>query len=606
MTGQVWKSMAKWFMAAKKADFGKIAEKFHIDPVISRIIRNRDIVTEEEIRLFLQGTLADTHNPRKLKDVEKAAVLLKEKIALRKKIRIIGDYDADGICSTYILQKGLTVCGAVVDAVIPHRMKDGYGINETLVEQAYADGVDTILTCDNGIAAKDALEYGKLKGLTCIVTDHHEVPYEETEEGKRYIIPDVDAVVDPKQEECNYPFKTICGAVVAFKLVQVLLEECETDRQTAEETCRELLEPAGIATVCDIMPLVDENRIFVKTALEYLKEAKNPGLHALISVNELDPLKLTSFSIGFVLGPCINATGRLDTAQLALELLQAEDFEKAVPIAATLKEYNVNRKEMTETGVEEAMVLLESGEYDNDRVLVLYLPKVHESLAGIIAGRIREKTGKPTFVLTKGEEGVKGSARSIEAYSVFEEMTKCSHLFTKYGGHPMAAGLSMQEENVEIFRRTINENCTLTEADFEEKILIDVPMPMSYVTGRFIEQLSLLEPFGNGNNKPIFAQKNITFLKAGRMGKKQNMARFEVRDEQQNKFTLVLFRGLEHFESYVNQKYGEGTTASLFGEDDGADMGANTKKVVLDIIYYPSLNEFRGRTSIQFQLQDYR
>lgn len=593
--------MAKWFMAAKKADFNKIAQQFHIDPVIARIMRNRDLVTEEEMQLFLRGTLEDLHEPRQLKDVEKAVRILNEKIKTGKKIRIIGDYDVDGICSTYILFKGLTVCGADVDAVIPHRMKDGYGINEALVEQALSDNVDTILTCDNGIAAKDVLEQGKGKGLTCIVTDHHEVPYEEIDGEMVYVIPGVDAVVDPKQEDCPYPFESICGAVVAYKLIQVLLVECNIDEAGIKQTHRELLEMAGIATVCDIMPLKDENRIIVKKALEYLKDSQNPGLQALIAVNELEPSKLTSYSIGFVIGPCINATGRLDTAQLALELLQAETFEDAVPIASTLKEYNVNRKEMTERGVEEAMALLESGAYDSDRVLVLYLPKVHESLAGIIAGRVREKTGKPAFVLTKAEDGVKGSARSIETYSVYEEMTKCSHLFTKYGGHKMAAGLSLEERNVEPFRELINANCTLTEEDFEEKILIDVPMPMGYVNNRLIEQLEVLEPFGNGNEKPVFAQKNIVFKKGYRMGKKQNMARFEVLDEEERSFTLVMFRGVERLEEYVDDKFGVGTSKQLF---EASGMKGN--ELVMDIIYYPSLNEFRGRSNIQFLLQDFK
>lgn len=593
--------MAKWFMAAKKADFNKIAQQFHVDPVIARIMRNRDLVTEEEMQLFLQGGLENLHEPRQLKDVEKAVRILKEKMKAEKKIRIIGDYDVDGICSTYILYKGLKVCGADVDAVIPHRMKDGYGINEALVEQALSDGVDTILTCDNGIAAKDVLEQGKEKGLTCIVTDHHEVPYEETDGETVQILPDVDAVVDPKQKDCTYPFEAICGAVVAYKLIQVLLEECNIDDSVMGRTKRELLEMAGIATVCDIMPLRDENRIIVKTALEYLKDSKNPGLQALISVNELEPSKLTSYSIGFVIGPCINATGRLDTAQLALELLQARTFEEAVPLASTLKEYNVNRKEMTEKGVEEAMALLETGEYDADRVLVLYLPEVHESLAGIIAGRVKEKTGKPAFVLTKGEEGVKGSARSIESYSVYEEMVKCSHLFIKYGGHKMAAGLSLEEENVEPFRQLINANCTLTEDDFEEKIVIDVPMPMGYVTEAFVQELSILEPFGNGNEKPVFAQKNIRFLRGYIMGKNKNMARFDVLDEKGLRFQMVCFRNLDKLTEYLHQKAGKEKTECLFAGGLNSDEAA-----CLDVIYYPSINEFRGKTSVQYILQDYR
>ena len=594
--------MAKWFMAAKKADFQKIAEKFHIDPVISRIIRNRDIVTEEEIRLYLYGTLEDIHAPGLLKDASKAVSILKDKIRTKKKIRIIGDYDVDGICATYILLKGLTVCGALADAVIPHRMKDGYGINEALVEDAISDGIDTILTCDNGIAAKGVLEYAKENGLTCVVTDHHEIPFEEIDGIKKYIIPAVDAVIDPKQEDCGYPFKNICGALIAYKLIQLLLEDCGVEQTKAEKTMRELLEPAGIATVCDIMPLTGENRIIVKTALEYLKNAENPGLKALISVNELDASKLTSFGIGFVIGPCINATGRLDTAQLALELLQAESFEAAVPLAEALKEYNKNRKEMTENGVKEAEKLLLSSAYDNDKVLVLYLPDVHESLAGIIAGRIREKTGKPVFVLTKANEGVKGSARSIEGYSIYEEMTKCSHLFTKYGGHKMAAGLSMHEEDIDNFRRLINENCTLTEEDFEEKLLIDVPMPLGYVTKTLLTQLSLLEPFGNGNEKPVFAQKNVYFIRAFRMGRNQNMARFEVMDEQERYYELVLFREVERFEEYMNRKFGDRTAEKLFSGQKGTKETAP----VMDIVYYPSLNEFRGKSSIQFLLQDYR
>lgn len=603
--------MAKWFVSAKKADFNRIAEEFHIDPVIARIIRNRDMVTDEEIRRFLNGSEKDLHNPRLLKDVEKASKILQEKIKGGKKIRIIGDYDVDGICSTYILYKGLKTCGADVDCVIPHRMKDGYGINESLVEQAIEDGVDTILTCDNGIAAKAVLETGKAKGLTCIVTDHHEVPFEETDGIRKFIIPDVDAVVDPKQEDCEYPFSSICGAVVAYKLVQVVLDEylqAETMSETGAEiaaTCKvvleELIEPAGVATVCDIMPLIEENRIIVKKAMESLRDAKNPGLKALIKVNELDADKLSSFSIGFVIGPCLNATGRLDTAQVSLDLLMAEKFEEAVSIASTLKDYNESRKQLTEKGVEEAMKLLDSGNYDNDRVLVLYLKDVHESLAGIIAGRVRERSGKPTFVLTSGEEGVKGSARSIEAYNIYEEMSKCKQYFTKYGGHKMAAGLSLNEEDIEPFRKVINENCKLTEDDFEEKITIDVPMPMGYVTESFINQLSILEPFGPSNEKPVFAQKNVRFLRGYKMGKNQNMARFDVVDESGCRFTMVCFRGLERMIPYMEAKFGKQTVDDLFTQGLWGEQA-----LILDVIYYPSLNEFRGKTTIQYILQDYK
>ncbi len=593
--------MSKWFLSAKKADFDRIAKEFHIDPVIARIIRNRDVVSDEEIRLFLQGDCNNLYDARKLKDAVKAAWILKEKIALGRKIRIIGDYDVDGVCSTYILYRGLSVCSADVDCVIPHRMKDGYGINEDLVKQAIADGVDTIITCDNGIAAKEVLEDAKKAGLTCIVTDHHEIPFEEEDGKKCYRIPDVDAVVDPKQEDCEYPFESICGAVVAYKVIQILLEEVLTDKEQMAETLKELLEPAGVATVCDIMPLLDENRILVKEAMKSLQNPKNPGLHALIKVNELDASKLTSFSIGFVIGPCLNATGRLDSAGLSLKLLMAENFEEAVPLATTLKEYNANRKEMTEKGVEKALAVLESGAYGTDRVLVVYLPDVHESLAGIIAGRIREKTGKPTFVLTKGEEGVKGSARSIENYHIYDEMTKCKQFFTKYGGHKMAAGLSMEEKNVEAFRQAINANCVLTDDDFEEKITIDVPMPMSYVTEQFVNELSVLEPFGCANEKPVFAQKNIRFMRGYIMGKNKNMARFDVMDEGGMRFTVVCFRNLDKLMEYLEQKTGKEKTDRLF-----AGGLYPEEAILLDVIYYPNINEFKGRTSVQYILQDYR
>lgn len=593
--------MSKWFISAKKADFDRIAKEFHIDPVIARIIRNRDVVSDEEIRLFLQGDRSNLHDPCKLKDAKKAALILKDKILAGKKIRIIGDYDVDGVCSTYILYRGLGVCGGNVDCVIPHRMKDGYGINEDLVKQAIADGVDTIITCDNGIAAGEVLENGQKEGLTCIVTDHHEIPFDEIDGEKHYRIPEVAAVVDPKQEDCEYPFESICGAVVAYKLIQVLLDEVLTDKELMNVTLEELLEPAGIATVCDIMPLIDENRILVKEAMKSLQNPKNPGISALMQVNELDISKLTSFSIGFVIGPCLNATGRLDSAGLSLELLMAKSFEEAVPLATTLKEYNTNRKEMTEKGVEKALALLESGNYDMDRVLVLYLPDVHESLAGIIAGRIREKTGKPTFVLTKGEEGVKGSARSIDCYHIYDEMTKCKQYFTKYGGHKMAAGLSMEEENLEVFRHAINDNCTLTDEDFEEKITIDVPMPMSYVTEAFVQELSVLEPFGAANEKPVFAQKNIRFLRGYIMGKNRNMARFDVMDENRMRYTIVCFRNLDKLMQYLEQKEGKEKTEKLFATGLHPD-----EAVLMDVIYYPSINEFRGKTSVQYILQDYR
>ncbi|MGN0155668.1 MAG: single-stranded-DNA-specific exonuclease RecJ [Lachnospiraceae bacterium] len=594
--------MAKWFIAAKKADFQAIAEKYHIDPVIARIIRNRDVITDSEIDRYLNGTIEDLPNPCLMKDLEKAADILCEKIAQKKKIRIIGDYDVDGICSTYILYKGFLVLGAQADTVIPHRIRDGYGLNEQLINDAIEDEIDTIVTCDNGIAAANVILHAKEKGLTCIVTDHHEVPYEETKDGRRdYMIPSADAVVDPKQEDCTYPFQTICGAVVALKLIEVLFLKCRADKALVHATLRELTELAGVATVCDVMELKDENRILVKTALRYMKDSANLGLKALIKVNDIMPEHLSAYHLGFVIGPCMNATGRLDTAQMALELLKSKTFEEAVTLAVQLKELNNSRKEMTRLGVEEACAKVESGEYGQDKILVLYLPDIHESLAGIIAGRVREKYGKPTFVLTRGEDGVKGSARSIDSYHIYEEMTKCKELFTKYGGHKMAAGLSMPEENVAVFRKKINEICMLTEEDFEEKILIDVPMPMSYVNLPFVKQLAILEPFGTGNEKPVFAQKAISFVQGRRMGN-GNMAKFLVRDENMHQYTMLLFHGLDAFETYVSDKFGKEALQYLFS-DSGSD---NLKKIKMDVLYYPSINEYRGKQNLQFVLQGYQ
>ena len=588
--------MSKWFLSAKKADFNEIARQFHIDPVVARIIRNRNLISEGEIKCYLHGTIEDMHTFSLLKDIDQAIEILIHKIREQKKIRIIGDYDVDGICSTYILYKGLSLCGAKVDTVIPHRMKDGYGINEQLIENAIQDEIDTIITCDNGIAAKEAFAYAKSSNITCIITDHHEVPYEEKEGNRVFILPEVDAVVDPKQPDCKYPYKNICGAFVAYKLIEGMFEKLSIDSSHKKE----LLELAGFATICDVMELLDENRILVKTALKYMSDSDNYGLKALIKVNNLDSKNLSSYHIGFILGPCLNATGRLDTAKIALELLQSKSFVEAIPRATHLKELNDSRKEMTQQGIEQAIALIEKNHLQNDKVLVVFLPDLHESLAGIIAGRIRERYGKPTFVLTKGEEDLKGSARSIESYNIYEEMTKCKELFTKYGGHKLAAGLSLKEENLIPFKEKINDLCTLTSEDYEQKTVIDVPMPFSYVNLDLIQQLSVLEPFGPGNEKPVFAQKSLIFLSGSIMGKNRDMARFQVKDEQGENYTLLLFRGLDHFIEYVSEKYGEKVCDSLFQGNHASD------EITLDVIYYPSINEYRGKIDLQFIMQDYR
>ena len=586
--------MAKWFEIRKGADFNRIGEKYKISPVLARIIRNRDITEDYQIEKFLYGSLQDVYDGDLLKDMGKAISILKDKIQGNKKIRIIGDYDVDGICAAYILKKGLSMCGADVDTVIPHRMKDGYGINEQLIQDAYEAGVDTILTCDNGIAAYSQIAYANSLGITCIVTDHHEVPYEMVDGKKQYILPPAKAVIDPKQEECSYPYKNICGAVVAWKVVQKLWEDVEV----TEDDKRELLEFAGIATVCDVMELLDENRIIVKEALKSMEHSANTGLRALIKVHDIHPGNLSAYHIGFVLGPCFNATGRLDTAERTLELLDCKNEREAIFLAAELKKLNESRKEMTEQGVEEAILRIEQEGIDQDSVMVVYLPDCHESLAGIIAGRIREKYYKPVFVLTRGEECVKGSGRSIDSYSMYEEMSKCKELFLKFGGHKLAAGLSIEEKNVEVFRKTLNKNCSLTKEDLEEKVSIDLSMPLSYATEDFVKELELLEPFGPGNPKPVFAQKNLTFLSMRIMGKSGNMAKFAVEDENGMRYSMVLFRNLDGFLKDVDQKFGSDVLHAFMNQNRNSG-------VKMHVIYYPSVNEYMGRREMQYVMQNW-
>lgn len=593
--------MSKWMVAAKRADFNAISQKYNISPVLARIIRNRDVIYDEDIRKFLNGTLEDLYAPTQMKDMSKAVDILTSKIEQGKKIRIIGDYDIDGICSTYILYKGLTMCGADVDTAIPHRMKDGYGLNEHLIQEAYESGADTVLTCDNGIAAMSQNDYANELGMTVIVTDHHEVPYEEKDGKRNYLIPKAAAVVDPKQEDCSYPFPEICGAVVAYKLVLELVagKNGYTWKDSMySDLGQELLEFAAFATIGDVMELKDENRIIVKYGLELMKNTRNIGLKALIDATGTSPDNIKPYTIGFVLGPCLNATGRLDTAMNALELFQATDISEAAIIAGNLKSMNDSRKELTVEGTELAIEQVEKNGLEKDRVLVIYLPEVHESLAGIIAGRIREKYGKPTFVLTKGEEGVKGSGRSIDTFHMYDEMTKCKELFTKYGGHKLAAGLSLDEENIDLFRKTINDNCTLTDEDFEEKVLIDVPMPMEYASMDFIHELDKLEPFGNGNPKPLFAQKNLRFISGRVLGANRNVGKYKVADENDKIYDLIYFGDIEGFNSYIADKFGPDRLGELYN-------GGNNN-MSLSVIYYPDINEFRGNVSIQMVMKYYQ
>lgn len=569
--------MEKWVVAAKKADFDQIGQQFHIDPVIARLIRNRDVIGDEKIREYLLGTVDEIPSPWLMKDMEKAVDILKKKIQQQARIRIIGDYDIDGVTSTYILLKGLTRIGADVDTYIPDRVADGYGIHEHLIDRAEADGIDTIVTCDNGIAAAAEIQTAKDKGMAVIVTDHHEIPYREENGERKVILPPADAILNPKQYDCPYPNKNLCGAVVAFKYITALYECFDVPQKELED----YYELVAIATVGDVMDLQGENRILVKEGLRRLKNTKNKGLQELIRANALEDARITAYHIGFVLGPCINASGRLDTAARSLALLNAQTKEEAAKLAGDLTALNQSRKALTEKGKEEAIQLIETTELKNDRVLVVYLPDCHESLAGIIAGRIREKYHKPAFVLTKGEKSAKGSGRSIESYSMYEELVKCADLMVQFGGHPMAAGLSIEEENIEKFRRQLNENCTLTEEDLRPKVVIDVPMPVSYITKELIEQISLLEPFGKGNTKPIFAQKGLRVLDSSIIGKNKNVVKLKLLDPQGVTMEGIYFGEAEDFANFIRQKD------------------------TISVTYYPEINRFRGRESLQIIIQNY-
>ncbi|RHR17798.1 single-stranded-DNA-specific exonuclease RecJ [Blautia sp. AF19-34] len=570
--------MEKWMVAAKRADFKGIGERFGIDQVTARIIRNRDVIGEKAIEKYLHGSRKDFYSPWLLKDMEKAVAILQEKIENRNRIRIIGDYDIDGVMSTYILLESLRGLECDVDMMIPNRITDGYGINEHLIEQAWQEGRDTIITCDNGIAAVTQIRKAKDLGMTVIVTDHHEVPFEDLEGGRKEILPPADAIVNPKQKACSYPFAGLCGAVVAMKVMEALYEKMAPEVDLVDK----MLPFAGIATIGDVMDLQDENRILVKEGLQRLHHTTNLGLQELIRVNNLEPENISPYHIGFILGPCLNASGRLDTAKRALQLLLADSREEAAVLAGDLKNLNESRKEMTAQGLEKAIEQVESTSMMEDTVLVVFLPECHESLAGIIAGRLRERYHKPSFVLTRGEEGVKGSGRSIESYSMYEKLCECKEYLTKFGGHPMAAGLSLEEENVERFRRKLNEQSGLTEEDLVEKVTIDVPMPIHYIRKDLVQELSLLEPFGKGNEKPLFAQKNLWISQMRVFGKNRNVVKMRLTDENGYPMDGVYF--------------GNG--------DEFAEEGRGKRKI--SIVYYPDINMYQGRESLQVIIRHYQ
>ena len=586
--------MESWVLLRKGADFQAISEKFHISPRIASLIRNREIIGDEAIDRYLNGTIADLYDGMLMKDMDKAVAVLMEKIKDGSKIRIIGDYDIDGIQSTYILMKGLAYLKADVDSDIPDRMKDGYGLNRHLIERALDADVDTIVTCDNGIAASEEIDYAKSLGMTVIVTDHHEVPYEDTEEGRRYLLPPADAVVDPKREDCPYPFKGLCGAAVAYKLTEALCEAMGADVDDIDY----LMENVAIATVGDVMDLVDENRIFVKQGLEMLKRTQNKGLKALIACTGVDVERLSAYHIGFVLGPCMNASGRLDTAKRALELLEADNSREADVLAGDLKALNDSRKDMTAAAVEDAFSQVETTPIYHDRVLVIYLPNCHESLAGIVAGRVREKYYKPVFVLTKAAEGLKGSGRSIESWHMYEGLNRCRNLLSKFGGHKMAAGLSLPEENLAEFRKAINDTSGITEEDLVEKVSIDMQLPFCNVTEGFVKELGVLEPYGKANPKPVFAERKVEVKSARVLGKNRNVLKMRVKDTGGTEIDAIYFGNVEDFLAYIETAFGERAQRNL--------LAGRGQDIYMSFTYYPDINEYQGIRTPQIVVQNYK
>ncbi|WP_270603951.1 single-stranded-DNA-specific exonuclease RecJ [Dorea amylophila] len=586
--------MERWVLLRKGADFEAIGKKYQISPRLACLIRNRDVIGEEAVDRYLNGTISDLYDGMLMKDMDKAIDILKEKILEDKKIRVIGDYDIDGVNATYILLEGLERLGADVDSDIPDRISDGYGLNRHLVERAYEAGVDTLITCDNGIAAADEIAYGKEMGMTVIVTDHHEVPFDEYDGEKRYRIPPADAVMDPKQPDCLYPFKGLCGAAVAYKLMEALWESMGKDSADLDD----LIENVAIATIGDVMDLEDENRIFVKEGLQMLRRTKNPGLKALIECTGIDKNSLNSYHIGFVLGPCINASGRLDTAKRALELLRAGTQKEADILAGDLKALNDSRKDMTEEAVKQAEEQVETTTISKDKVLVVYLPDCHESLAGIVAGRIRENYYKPVFVLTDAEEGVKGSGRSIDGYHMYEELNKCKEFLTKFGGHRLAAGLSLPKENVGKFREMLNKNCTLTEEEMKEKVTIDMEMPFGCVTEGLVKELELLEPFGKGNTKPVFAARDVTLLGARILGKNRNVLKLQVQDVNGCRIEAMLFHHADDFLGKLEEQYGKTEVEAL--------LKGRGRQIRISMTYYPDINEYMGEKTPQIVVTHYR
>lgn len=580
-------SNEKWLLRNRKVDLKAMSDKYKISQLLCKLMVNRDITDDNIINSYINPVYENLHSPKTMKDIALAVNIIKRKIQEKKKIRIIGDYDVDGIISVFILYTALKECGANVDYEIPDRIKDGYGINENIVKTAYDEDIDTIITCDNGISAIDQIQYAKNLGLTVIVTDHHDVPFVEENGVRTFISSQADAIINPKQIECEYEFKSICGAGVAFKLMEVLYEELGINK----EECYKLIEFVAIATVCDVVDLIDENRIFVKNGLNMLNNTTNIGIKALKKASGLEDKEITAYHLGFVIGPCLNASGRLDSAKKGLELLLMENYEEAENLAQEIVDLNDARKKMTKEGVDRAINIIDSTEINNDKILVVYIPDIHESLAGIVAGRVKEKYNKPTIILTKSEEGVKGSARSIEEYNMFEGLLACKELLDKFGGHPMAAGLSLQEDKVDELRKELNNKCKLTDEDLTRKIMIDASLPLEYLNINLIKELDVLEPFGKGNAKPVFGVRDVKVTKAMLLGKDKNILKLRLLTNNNLTIDAMIFNDLENFENKVIEKYGNEGLDNLYNKFNN--------NISMDFTFYPSINEWNGNKSIQ-------
>lgn len=580
-------SNEKWLLRNRKVDLKAMSDKYKISQLLCKLMVNRDITDDNIINSYINPVYENLHSPKTMKDIALAVNIIKRKIQENKKIRIIGDYDVDGIISVFILYTALKECGANVDYEIPDRIKDGYGINENIVKTAYDEDIDTIITCDNGISAIDQIQYAKNLGLTVIVTDHHDVPFVEENGVRTFISSQADAIINPKQIECEYEFKSICGAGVAFKLMEVLYEELGINK----EECYKLIEFVAIATVCDVVDLIDENRIFVKNGLNMLNNTTNIGIKALKKASGLEDKEITAYHLGFVIGPCLNASGRLDSAKKGLELLLMENYEEAENLAQEIVDLNDARKKMTKEGVDRAINIIDSTEIANDKILVVYIPDIHESLAGIVAGRVKEKYNKPTIILTKSEEGVKGSARSIEEYNMFEGLLACKELLDKFGGHPMAAGLSLQEDKVDELRKELNNKCKLTDEDLTRKIMIDASLPLEYLNINLIKELDVLEPFGKGNAKPVFGVRDAKVTKAMLLGKDKNILKLRLLTNNNLTIDAMIFNDLENFENKVIEKYGNEGLDNLYNKFNN--------NISMDFTFYPSINEWNGNKSIQ-------